>query len=492
MEKVVHKTVCRQQSPYSASSPLGYPVNDGDIQGGASKTWGRNKIPWELRKTKFHDVLFIFLFLFVLGLFVIIAYENLENMYRIHEEKIQILLSRKKIYGDQGLLYLDTVFIVILLIFASFFIGCLQLIVLVFFCKVFIVSALVVNIIVGVILSVFFYHKNLWYCLFAIILFTIIVLLISWRFYDKIAFSTCVIQLGSRIIRKNFSIWLFYIITLTINSTLSFIYFLVLFSTITTWKAQSDSSLEYSIYGFLIFSGYYFEEIFQNSIQLIVGSIFAKWYFNSNIITITALYNTFVKCFGSVCFGSLFVAFISVINKIILFMKPGDKIIKLTFFKLVWKPIQLSMHILNFALQRFNEYAFAYMAIYSCGYIKSSYKMFKIYNNKGFDTLISECIIKIILKLYIILSGIIGGVSIYVYIQFFEPKYAKDQTFTWFLVGVSLIVSLQTSRLIALIINAYVHTLFICLIEHNDVVYWSHPNEFYTVLNYMSNKRAIQ
>ncbi|TID29779.1 hypothetical protein CANINC_001638 [Pichia inconspicua] len=325
------------------------------------------------------------------------------------------------------------------------------------FYKAFIIGAFVLNLVVSTLLSIYFVQHEMNRALIATIVFTLIVVIIAVKLRKKILFSTVIIKIGSQMMRSTPSIWIVYMFMLTLNSVVMCSYFIILYTSYLTWKDDVDPNLKYYIGAFLIFSGYYLAEIFQNSTQVVVGAIVAKWYYESDVKTVKAIENTFFKCFGSICLGSLFSSIFSILKEVAILMKPSDKILQYPLLKPIWKAIQLIIFCLNYTLKYFNNYSFAYISIHSTGYIKASLKMYKLYCNKGYNTLISECIINLILKLYIVFSGISGAVISYLCLNLIQPEFTILNPMGWLLVLASALLAMQISRMIALIINAYVY-----------------------------------
>jgi hypothetical protein len=450
------------------------------------------KIPWERKKTKFRDWLFIPIFLLVVAIFFCIAYKSIENVYLLHQQNLELIWKGFINRYDFNEVGLSNIFLLcILVIFAAFLCGFVQLIGLLIFYKGFIVSSIIINCSLGVYLSIYFYQHQKWYLMVVIITFTLIVLIIAFKMHKKIAFNAQVIRIGSRMLRKSPSIWVTYMCMLTLNSFFMLFYFIVLFASFVIWKEEQDLQLKYGIFAFLVFVGYYLSEMFQNATQVIIGSIVAKWYFQSNVDTNIAIYNTFFKGFGSICIGSLFASILSVCKEMVILIEPNNQFLKYPLMKPIWRLIEWTSGALDYTIQYFNQYAYAFIAINSCGYFTSSYKMLQIYNLKGYDTLISECIIKLILLLYIIFSGITGAFVAYECIKILEPSYIQDRQYLWILLGISSLLAMQISRLISLIINAYIHVFFLCLIQHREVLICTHPDEYICIEKYLPAQPPI-
>lgn len=434
----------------------------------------RNKIPWELKHTRFHDAAFTVVFLIVVVVFLGIAYVGFDNMYRLH--RFEHIIPWRLVAKLPQVEVADVVVVSVAAVFASVLLGFVQLLSMLFVCKLFIVGALVLNCTAGLAASAYFYSEQQWNFMGLTLLYTAVILYVAWKVHRRVAFSIKIIQLCSRLLRKKSSIWAIYVGMLVLNTTLSLFYVFVFFCVASTLRADPDIQNEHQVYLVLIFAGLYLSEIFQNSVQVIVGALCAKWYFNSNASTLRTVYNTFGKCFGSICLGSLLASVVTLLKEVCLWMNPSDKLHRIAVLKPLWKLLEIALYLLDIAVRYFNEYAFAYMAIYSRGYVRSSFKMFRLYHVKGCDTLVNDCIIKVILRLYTVFSGLLGGLTAYGCLRLLDhPQYSSgNSSITWVLVVLSGVVAVQLSRMLSLIIDAYVHVLLICLVEHQDVLEWEH------------------
>lgn len=448
----------------------------------------QRKIPWEYTNTRYHDILFILVFSAVLCVFITISTDCLSYLYQMHKQNLNLIVLKYAVENEARNNFHNISSFFGLSLLVCLILGVLQLIGLVFFYRIFITCVFVLSTVTFTSLAIYFYYQFQYVLcgatLVAIIGFYFLVTVV----YGKIAFSVEIVKIGSRILRSNMTIWLIYLCMFVINSIGMIFYSLVLYAAYIRWKDEPDLNLKYGMWMMVAFCGYYFNEIFTNSFHVIIGSICAKWYYESNVRDISVIHNTFFKCFGSICFGSLFASIVTILKDLIIFSKPNDKFMKYPFVKLLWRIFEMLIMLINYTVQYFNEYAFAYMAIHSKGYVKSSYKMYKMYNNKGFNTLISDSITKLVLKFYTFFVSFITATFTYCIIQSLKkPPHSIiiDETLMWYIVIASGIFAMQICRMITTMINAFVHVFFVCLIEHQEILQWTHPREYKAIIKYL-------
>lgn len=474
----------------SFDGPPGYSLFDTarplEVVQPTSTFQGKKKaIPWEFKRTKFHDYIFVFVFIAVMVTYTLLAIDSIQYVYILHQQRLDSIWQNF-VLNNKELNLINFMVMGICVIAAALFIGFLQLVGILLFYKAFVIGAFVLNLMVSTLLCIYFVQNEMFRAFFATLAFTLIVIIFAFKLRKKFLFSTIIIKIGSQLMKSTPSIWIVYMFMLTLNSLVLCFYFIVLYTSYITWKNETDPNAKYYVTLFLVFSGYYFTEIFQNSTQVVIGAIVAKWYYGSDVKTTNAIKNTFVKCFGSICLGSLFSSIFSILKEIIILIKPSDKILQYPLLKPLWKLIQIIVFCLNYTLKYFNNYSFAYISIHSTNYLKSSLKMYKLYCNKGYSTLVSECIIYLVLRLYIVFSGITGAAIAYACIRLIQPEFIIQNSSWWLLVAASALLAMQISRMIAMIINAYVYVLFVCLIQHRDIMMCTHPEEYKTIYPFLS------
>lgn len=440
-----------------------------------------NKIPWELKQTAFHDNICILIFIAILIVFFFITYQNyvaLEDHQKICNFVIVELNNFIKKLTLSHFILLCTC-----LILVSIILGLVQVFTMIYFCKIFIFGTISFTLIINLSLVIYLYIEKQWiYFLISTIL-MILLLFISKQIYKRFTFSIAFINLGSKILRKNPILWLVYLAVLLINLTTTGIYVSVFYLVIdNTFGIKNNAKERYTICLLLVFVGIYINDIIQNSTKIIVGAISAKWYFNSKISNSKAIFHTFVKGFGSICLGSLLSSITRFLKELISILEPNDNIKKLIILNSLWKLTEYFLYLVDFTLRYFNEYSFAYISIYNEDYFNSSIKMFKIFQYKGYDTLINDSIVKIILRLYMICLGIIGGITSFICMRVLENSEFSlinfsDSKIKWFTILISSFISIQIASVLSSIINSYIHVILICLIEHRDILDLEHSND---------------
>lgn len=434
-----------------------------------------NKIPWELKSTSFHDSVFIVIPISIIYIICLISYQNYNVMIKSNRFDDLLSIGLLDKIRNMSIIQIECILIVFILI--SLFFALIQLVLILCFTKLFIFGAISLNLSLGISAMIYFYKEQLWKYFSGSLIFTLLIIFSSWKLHNRVKFSINIMNLASKLIQTNPSIWFIYVGAILIGSAVSLVYFFAVYCVISTLDKNLEKEKLYQLYFFLLFVGLYLNDINRNSVQLIVGSICAKWYFKSEVSTIIALYNTFVKCFGSICLGSLLATTITVLKDIFILMKPSNNALNFTLLKPIWKLIKYILFVIEIGVKYFNQYSISYMAIYSKGYIKSSFKLFNIYNFKGYDTLINDSIIKIILRLYIVFSGILGCLTAVWCIHLFDLNLSLSSSHSIIIIVISGFMSMQISTILSIILNGIVHVLLICLVEHQDVLAQEHYSD---------------
>lgn len=441
----------------------------------------QQKMPWEYNQDKngFQDLPFVLVFVAVVLCFCVAALQSFLCVSQFHQQGVTTFWGILVTKFNLGSITISKGFILATAIIScSILLGFLQLLGLVFFYKIFIIGGFIGSTILALSLTIYFYLNLKLKLMYLSIAMLILCIFLGWILRSKVAFSTQLIRIGSRFMRSNPSIWIIYTVMILLNTLGVVVYFYVFTLSVLSLEMETGHNVQYVKVSFLLFCGYYFAQIFENAVKVTVGTICCKWYFNSSIDTSTAICHMLSRCCGSICLGSLIMGGLTIVREFSMISKSKRRLTSNPFSKIVWTMVTTLMSIVQFTMKYFNEYAFAYMVLHATGYITSSYKMYNLYIRKGYSTLISESIVKVTLQLYVVYSGIAASTLAFFYIAVAVPQQEIYSTEVVAIVLVSGLVALQITRMVSMLVNAYVHLMLVCLTEYRETLQWLHPQEF--------------
>jgi len=218
----------------------------------------------------------------------------------------------------------------------------------------------------------------------------------------------------------------------------------------------------------LLISFYWNLETFKNIGHTTVCGVAATWFFTQVIThepTGRSLKRAMTTSLGSIAFGSLIVAIISVMRQVVIAIK------KRTKHNLIMCLLQCMLTCLQRAMEWFNMYAFVHVAIYGTNYVQSAKNSWSLLKTKGFEALINDD-----LTGFVILCGALIGGIICAIIGNVMGRIASVQAQTYglfgFMVGFYLVLTvLQT-------VTSCVKTLFVAYAEDPHAMSVNHATEY--------------
>ncbi|GMM32612.1 Pns1 protein [Martiniozyma asiatica (nom. inval.)] len=181
----------------------------------------------------------------------------------------------------------------------------------------------------------------------------------------------------------------------------------------------SNSTMLITIY--VVFVGYFLFEVIKNITHVTLSGIFGTWFFFGEVPSTSkprnpalgAFKRATTYCFGSICFGSLIVSFVSTLhtcltliraklNSLLDFNNPGNDAL-ICFALIIVRLLEWFAQELEYWTKWFNRFAYTYLAFYGKGYLQSAKDTFEIMKFKGIDLLITDSLIGSALGLYSLL-----------------------------------------------------------------------------------------
>lgn len=444
------------------------------------------RIPWEKPYTQFHDIFFTMLYLVVsIGVFVFgcinahqvwLKYSLSDGLFDYFSEPLQIndidIPNMIVLFGVIATQTLMFCFILLLLMF--------------FLCRMFVLIGLFANLVIGIWTTVWCFQMG--GIPFAVggLLLTCLVMWAFWGLRSKINFSVQVLKVIASVMHQHPSVWMVFLLGMLSSWCFTIFYLTASVFTYIIWSNEQNTGVKVCVTLLWIFSGFYTTEVNRGVLNVCVSSIFAKWYYKSELGTFRVVSTILSKCFGSICFGSLLVSITQLLKECLRVMQSDtssrSNLLGMFFMFL----IRGGLEFLEWLMKYFNEYSFSYMSIHCTGYLKSSRGIYKLFKSKGLDALANDCIINTSLKSYLLIISLSAGLTTYFYFQFMQPHYKSDTKYILTLVVITCIMALQIGRSLLNVINAGAHTLFICLTENPEVFLYNHP------INYNKLKNPLE
>jgi len=247
-----------------------------------------------------------------------------------------------------------------------------------------------------------------------------------------------------------------------------------------------------AVYVFLTFDFYYSAETITNIVHVIVSGVFATYYFRgvkepgSNKIkvdvknpTLKSLKRSLTTSFGSICYGSLFIAIINTLKAIARkfnseIVDNGNGIVSI----LSCCASCALAKIVNI-IEYFNIYAFTEVAIYGKPYWEAAKSTWTLCKARGIEALINDNLIDNVLLVGTLVVSLLSTAVTFVA----GVTYIGNEDVYITISILTLFSSAMIFFVIAQVIKSGVATTFVCLCEDPDTLRQTKPDFWKEVKN---------
>ncbi|KAI9906835.1 hypothetical protein PsorP6_004527 [Peronosclerospora sorghi] len=258
-------------------------------------------------------------------------------------------------------------------------------------------------------------------------------------------------------------------------------------TTTTSESGYKQSGVSYVAYFFLLLSLYWGLQVFKNVGHTIVaGTVATFWYSNDSAgATGASLKRSTTTSFGSICLGSLIVAFLQALRALAESGRQDGSALA-CFAECILGCLQSLM-------EYFNRWAYIYVGIYGYKFTQAGKAVFELFKQRGFDAIINDDLIGNVLGF----AALGVGMSLW----FFEncglntvlclaglicagagaliaetTDAVNFQNSTLFLAILGLVVGVGVAVSPLAVIDSSVATIFVCFAEDPAAFQRSHPD----------------
>lgn len=454
-------------SPPIVEKPDDTPVTD--HQDPEDPTWDKPNLPTHAHRvdqteTSCNNVVFAIFFYIALFSFIGVAAsygadalnpstnstDSVTELYRYHGFVYVTVLVSGLSFACAGL------GMALLFCIPQFFIK-VALIVTILLAAMWLVFYFVTGKIVGGILSALFLVIAVWY---------------TYAVWARVPFATANLVTANTAIRANLGV-MFYTIVFSFIGVCWAICWSVAYAGVSdaTYSCDENNVCSDPKIGILIvlFAVFFFvQQVIQYSIHAIVAGAIATWWYTPEecgccSATVNASFRrTMTTSFGSICFGSCFVAPIEITRDLV---------------DTVWDEAELFGCIAEYisgtlatVLKYFNTWAFVYVGLYGMGYMKAGKTVLEVFENRGWGTVVTDNIVgNTLLLISLMVADFMSAVGL-----------AIDANTDWFFHfgGNSNTVAFFLSFVVGLCISSIVLSCIGSSVNAVVVLYAEGPNEF--------------
>jgi hypothetical protein len=252
----------------------------------------------------------------------------------------------------------------------------------------------------------------------------------------------------------------------------------------------SDSLSNFVIFLFLL-SLYWGLQCIKDVVSVTSGGTVASWWFQPHhpAPVRAALFRATTTSFGSICFGSLILAFITTLRAMVrgaIDKMRNDR--NRNFVKECLLLILSSiLNCLENLIAYINRYAYAYIAAYGYDFMTAGKYVMSLFEQRGWSAIINDDLISNALTLLAVFMSLLGGLVGLILTGFFLVTDThsitgaiKDQSTLYIIGGIyGGLVGLVVGLLIVSVIDSAVAMVYVCFAEDPMTLQVHHPETYH-------------
>jgi len=200
-----------------------------------------------------------------------------------------------------------------------------------------------------------------------------------------------------------------------------------------------------------------------------------------------SVYRSLTYSFGSICFGSLLQAIVSVFRYLVESARnQRDRDNDNVCGTLLLCILECLARLFEDILEYFNQYAFVFVGVYGYSYLESGRRVMELFRAKGFTTIITNSLVGYVLGFtqfaVALLTGVAGLVLETLITNGHSTSTDDGESYVFgplpatpFAFGVSLIVGLWIVSVMMNVVKGAVNTLIVCWADNPAVMEVQHP-----------------
>ncbi|KAK3690620.1 pH nine-sensitive protein 1 [Vermiconidia calcicola] len=231
---------------------------------------------------------------------------------------------------------------------------------------------------------------------------------------------------------------------------------------------------------FITFAAYWITEVLKNIIHMTISGVYGAWFFAPRNppkgATRGAARRTLTYSFGSICFGSLFIAIVNMLKQACSIAQSSQANSGNMAMDCCFCLLRCFLSILEWAIRFINRYAFSYIALYGKSYIEAAKATWKLIRDRGIDALINECLIGPVFTMGATFVAFVCALLAYLYLLFTDPAYNQNGEFTPVIVAYAFLIGLQITNAFTVPLSSGVDTIFVAMAWDPEVLMREHPD----------------
>jgi len=251
-----------------------------------------------------------------------------------------------------------------------------------------------------------------------------------------------------------------------------------------------DGELQSSVSGIVIFlfvvSFLWTTQVIQNVSHVTAAGVVASWWLlppqmQPKWVTLSSLKRATTTSFGSICLGSLLVAFLGALRSLVRSVRESarrsDNFLAICVFFL----LDSCMSFVEWLVRLFNVYAFTQVAVYGKSFVDASKSTWEMFRVRGWEVIINDQLTGMVLAMGSILGGLLSTLAALLVGLFFTTSSSDNMNE---LLGLSLggfVVGFTVVSLVTSVVYSAACTTIVLWAESPEELQRQKP-EFYQAL----------
>nr|CCA26114.1 PNS1like protein putative [Albugo laibachii Nc14] len=229
--------------------------------------------------------------------------------------------------------------------------------------------------------------------------------------------------------------------------------------------------------------------IFRNILAVTVASIVSSWkcHIHKNSRVGNAFLEAWTYHLGSVCFGSLLVAVVETVRKVLSTLVALASRRKRFYLAWLFSMISSTLHFVEYLMEFCNRFAYAYIGCYKCAFIPASKRSMQFLKTKGWSAVVNQEITRTAFWYANLLSG---STVAFIILRISDIAYSHELAFFQYqkhmVAAVGFVIGYLVNTVVMSVISSAVTTVYVLWAE--DPTSWirTRPKEYQILHNVWS------
>ncbi|KAM0252546.1 hypothetical protein ACHAQJ_007678 [Trichoderma viride] len=349
--------------------------------------------------------------------------------------------------------------------------------------------------------AIYYLIKGYWSAGIVFLLFAVFLIFAFWTWIGRIPFSALMLKTSIDVSKKYGHIYIVSLIGGLLATALGAWFSVTLVAIYVSYEPSPDNprcsvsgnncshGKVIGLVAYVTFAMFWISEWLKNTIHTIIAGVYGSWYFSPHNFpkkaTRGAAKRALTYSFGSICFGSLIVAFIQFLKQICSVARSqgasqGGVAGWITYA--IFCVLTCIISIIEWAVQFVNRYAFCHIALYGKAYIASAKDTWRMIKDRGIDALVNDCLVGPVLSFGAMFIGYACALFAYLYLLETDPPYNRDGGFTAVIMAYAFLIGFQIGHVFTTPLGSGIDTIFVAAGWDPQVMIRDHPELYHEMV----------